>query len=94
MTPTSFYTGKEIMAFDGNAWRANGGDSKTDDFYRKATIVKIYSEDDVPDTFPYSLSKRQWNVPETLLDVRFEHDGSISKGRFARDTKELPYEGT
>jgi hypothetical protein len=89
MTPTHFYTGKEIMVFDSDQWRKNGGDSKTgDDFYRNATIIKVYAEDDgVVESI--KLTHPRWRVPQTLIDVRFEETGRISKGHFANDAKEI-----
>lgn len=38
------YRGKFVLAFDGDLWTKNGGDHKTDTFYRKAKVLKIYKE--------------------------------------------------
>lgn len=88
------YAGKEVMVFDSRLWRANGGDSKTgDDFFRKATILKVYSEEELDN--PHGIPKKKWQirVPMTMIDVRFEHDGYISKAHFAKDTKDIHVKG-
>lgn len=83
MTPTHFYTGQEVMVFDSNAWREKGGDTRSDDFYRKATILKFY-----PD---YTIGLEPHTLKDTiyLIDVRFEHDGRISKGHWANEAREI-----
>jgi hypothetical protein len=43
----SLYVGKKISVFDSKLWDKNGGDSKTDDFYREATIIKITGDSQV-----------------------------------------------
>lgn len=37
------YVGKQVMVFDARLWDKNGGDHKTDTFYRKATIVALWA---------------------------------------------------
>lgn len=81
------FVGKIVMVFDPRLWEKNGGDSKTDSFMREATILKVYEE-----------SPGQYTTYEgpttprtrTLVDVKFHHDGRISKGHFARGVEECP----
>lgn len=72
------YEGKDVMVFDNQLWTANGGDSKTDSFMRKAKILKLYSHDD----------DKYGNVQ--FGDVQFEHDGRESKGHYSHLFEEVP----
>jgi hypothetical protein len=72
----TLYVGKTILAFDNRLWRKNGGDSKNDDFYREARIVKIHPEPD------------NSHAPTPLvIDIQFIHDGRIVKSVFASAVK-------
>ncbi len=73
MTPERFYPGLQLMVFDPKLWDANGGDSETDSFMRKAKIVKVHMNMN----------------GELLIDVIFEHDGRTSKSHFANMTEEI-----
>lgn len=77
------FTGKIVMVFDPRLWEENGGDSKTDSFFREATILKIYEENLSP-------SRLTWQHPQVLADIKFCHDGRISKGHFTDGMEECP----
>jgi hypothetical protein len=72
------YSGKIVKVFDSELWRKNGGDSKTDDFYREAEIVKTH--DGVVDYWP--------PAPPTVT-VKFLHSGRVSAGHFVSGIKEV-----
>lgn len=92
MKADPIYTGKVVMVFASHLWRKNGGDLPTDNFMRKAVIIKIYSEDDLILDPTGRRAEWQYRVPRTLVDVRFEYDDSfISKGHFADNLEEVPY---
>jgi hypothetical protein len=55
--------GDIAIVFDPLLW--DGKDSEDDDFYREATILDIYKEDNV-----------------TIANVKFHHDGRISRRHF------------
>ena len=67
------WEGKVVMVFDTRLWEKNGGDSKKDTFFRKATILKCYSKEPRID----------------LVDVEFHHDGRISTGHFQSCLQEM-----
>lgn len=77
----TLFTGKIVMVFDPRLWDANGGDSKTDTFFREAEVLKIYPEN------VYGWTMR---MPRTLVDVRFLHDDRISRGHFGDGIEECP----
>jgi hypothetical protein len=78
----NLYQGKSVMVFDSNLWQKNGGDSDTDTFMRKATVLNIYTQ------FDRTISLVEQKYSPVLVDVRFEHDGRISKGHFANGIEE------
>lgn len=82
MIDKNLYNGKAVMVYDHQLWLKNGGDSKTDTFMRKATIVNMYTE------FDNTKHLAEQKYSPVLVDVKFEHDGRISKGHFANGIKE------
>ena len=42
MKPIHLYEGRVVMVFDNILWDQNGGDSKTDDFFREAKVLRDY----------------------------------------------------
>lgn len=36
--------GYVVMVFDNLLWERNGGDSRTDDFFREASVLHVYPE--------------------------------------------------
>jgi hypothetical protein len=77
----NLHVGETILAFDDIAWQKNGGDSKTDDFYRPAIIGKVYIK--MPRSGPMPIST------PVLVDVEFVKSGRVSKGIMATSLKEV-----
>lgn len=77
MIDKKLYVGKVVMVFDAELWRKNRGDSETDTFMRKATVLKLHSQTEM---FESALVD--------YVDVRFEHDGRISKSHFPNTIEE------
>jgi hypothetical protein len=82
MIDKNLYNGKVVMVFDTQLWQKNRGDSDSDTFMRKATIMNIYAQ------FDRTIPLVEQKYSPVLVDVRFEHDGRISKGHFANGIQE------
>lgn len=76
MTDEQIFPGKYVMVFDPRLWQDNGGDSKKDNFFRRARIIKLYRH-------------HKYNPDSTgFADVKFDHDGRISEGHFTSAMEE------
>lgn len=88
----NIYPGKTVMVFDWTLWQKNGGDSKTDSFFRKALVLKVYPDHQSDAELTEKKVYDHPYHPRLLAIVRFEHDGRESGGHFVTAMKECLYE--
>lgn len=82
------YVSKSVLVFDSHLWAQNGGDSKTDDFYREAKIISLFSNNNSADVlFKHSGRFSEGHFTDSFKELPYERNKEELLKQVGKDIK-------